>query len=358
MTHRHEAVSILILSALLGMALLSAGYTRIPLGSETSVTVPADNLSEQAAASSMNMNNNPDIPKNPDGSESGASTPPNGNVCDSSDNNSGTCLLPTTPETRNPATEPQISDPAAAYCTDMNNRLEIRKNADGSESGVCILSDGTECNTLEYYQGVCPPSPIPELEAQNPDAGPPGSDPAADYCTNMNNRLEIRQNPDGSESGVCILSDGTECDTLEYYQGVCPPSPTPEPEAQNPDAGTPGSDPAADYCTNMNNRFEIRQNPDGSDYGVCILADGTECDAIAYYEGTCPNAPALEDIPVDETIVNQYEALCRAKNFMYEIRMNPDGSEHGVCIFPNGRACDSWDYYFGDCSEETALEEP
>ena len=291
MKHRHEAVTILILSALLGMALLSAGCTRIPLGSETSVTVPADNLSEQAAASFMNQNNSPDIPKNPDGSESGTSTPPDGNVCDTSDNNSGTCPLPATPETRNPATEPQISDPAAAYCMNMNNSLEIRKNADGSESGVCILADGTECGTLEYYQGLCPSSPIPELEAQNLDAGTPGSDPAADYCTNMNNRLEIRINPDGSNSQICILSDGTECD------------------------------------------------------------------AIAYYEGTCPNAPAPEETPVDETMVNQYESLCRAKNFTYEIRMNPDGSEHGICIFPNGRACDALDYYVGDCIEETALEE-
>jgi putative hemolysin len=107
----------------------------------------------------------------------------------------------------------------------------------------------------------------------------------------------------------------------------------------------------------MNNAFEIRQSPDGSEYGVCILADGTECEAIAYYEGTCPIAPAPEETPVDETMANPYEALCRAKNFPYEVRVNPDGSEHGVCIFPDGRACDSWDYYVGDCSNETALEE-
>jgi putative hemolysin len=229
----------------------------------------------------MNMNNSPDILKNPDGSESGVSTPPDGNVCDTSDNNQGTCPLPTTPEARNPATGTQISDPAAAYCMNMNNSLEIQKN------------------------------------------------------------------PDGSEYGFCILADGTVCDLWDYYWGVCSPSTTPEPEARNP---------AADYCTNMNNRLEIRINPDGSNSEVCILADGTECDAIAFYEGTCPNAPVSEETPVDETMVNPYEALCRAKNFMYDIRVNPDGSEHGVCIFPNGRACDAWDYYIGNCTDETALE--
>jgi putative hemolysin len=110
------------------------------------------------------------------------------------------------------------------------------------------------------------------------------------------------------------------------------------------------ADPAAAYCTNMNNRLEIRQNPDGSDSQVCILADGTECDAIAYYEDTCPNAAALDETPVDETMVNPYEAHCRAKNFTYEIKVRSDGSEHGVCIFPGGRECDAWDYYVGYCS--------
>ena len=170
----------------------------------------------------------------------------------------------------------------------------------------------------------------------------------------MNNRLEIRKNPDGSEYGVCILADSTECDPSDYYHGTCPASTTPE--SQNLDTGAAISDPAAAYCTDMNNRLEIRKNPDGSEYGVCTLADGTECDAMAYFEGTCPNAPAAEVTPLDETITSAYEALCRAKNFPYEIKVNPDGSEHGVCIFPDGRECDARAYYLGDCSDETALE--
>jgi putative hemolysin len=172
----------------------------------------------------------------------------------------------------------------------------------------------------------------------------------------MNNSLEIRRNSDGSEYGFCILADGTACDLWDYYRGVCPLLTTPVAGARNPDTVTPGSDLAAAYCTNMNNRLEIRINPDGSNSQICILADGTECDAIAYFEGTCPNAPAPEYTPVDETIVNPYEALCRSKNFTYETKVRSDGSEHGVCIFPDGKECDAWDYYVGYCLEETALE--
>jgi putative hemolysin len=238
----------------------------------------------------------------------------------------------------------------------MNKTLDSLKNPDGSKSGVSTITDGNVCNTSDNNQGTCPLPITPEI--QNPASGTQIPNPAAVYCTDMNNRLEIRINPDGSEYGVCILTDGTECDTWDYYRGVCPPSTTPEAEVRNPDAGTPGSDLAAAYCTNMNNRFEIRINPDGSNSQICILADDTECDVIAYYEGTCPNAPALEDTPVDETIVNPYEALCRAKNFKYETKVRSDGSEHGVCIFPDGKECDAWDYYVGYCLEETALEEP
>ena len=290
MTHRHKAVIVLILSVLLGMALLTAGCTRAPFGSESSVTVPADATSDLAAASSMNMNNRPNILKNPDGSGSGVRSLPDAKACKTSDNNQSTCPLPTTPEARNPATGTQLSNPAAAYCINMNNSLEIRKNSDGSEYGFCILADGTACDLWDYYRGVCP-----------------------------------------------LLT-------------------TPVAEARNPDAMTPGSDLAAAYCTNMNNRLEIRINPDGSNSQICILGDDTECDAIAYFEGTCPNAPAPEDTPVDETIVNPYEALCRAKNFKYETKVRSDGSEHGVCIFPDGKECDAWDYYVGYCLEETALE--
>lgn len=47
------------------------------------------------------------------------------------------------------------------------------------------------------------------------------------------------------------------------------------------------ANPAAVFCTQKGYGYEIRKNTDGSEYGVCILPGGTECEEWAYYRGTC-----------------------------------------------------------------------
>lgn len=46
------------------------------------------------------------------------------------------------------------------------------------------------------------------------------------------------------------------------------------------------ANPAAVWCTEQGHTYEIRKNPDGSEYGVCIFANGTEIDAWDYYRQT------------------------------------------------------------------------
>ncbi|MFA7199380.1 MAG: DUF333 domain-containing protein [Methanoculleus sp.] len=51
--------------------------------------------------------------------------------------------------------------------------------------------------------------------------------------------------------------------------------------------GTVGmADPAAVWCIEQGHAYETRQNPDGSEYGVCIFANGTAVDAWDYYRQT------------------------------------------------------------------------
>jgi putative hemolysin len=52
-------------------------------------------------------------------------------------------------------------------------------------------------------------------------------------------------------------------------------------------------------------------------------------------------------------LANPAAVFCREKNYQYEIRKNPDGSEYGVCIFPNGWECEEWAFYRGTCNETT-----
>jgi len=45
--------------------------------------------------------------------------------------------------------------------------------------------------------------------------------------------------------------------------------------------------PAAVFCKEQGNSYEIREDWKGNQYGVCILENGTECDEWAYYRGGC-----------------------------------------------------------------------
>jgi putative hemolysin len=61
----------------------------------------------------------------------------------------------------------------------------------------------------------------------------------------------------------------------------------PEPEATAEPCGAGLANPASVYCEEQGGRVEIRTASDGSQYGVCIFADGSECDEWAYYRGEC-----------------------------------------------------------------------
>ena len=54
------------------------------------------------------------------------------------------------------------------------------------------------------------------------------------------------------------------------------------------------SNPASVYCTHQGNKLEIRTSADGSQKGICIFPDDSTCDEWAYYRGECgPAIPAV-----------------------------------------------------------------
>ena len=69
---------------------------------------------------------------------------------------------------------------------------------------------------------------------------------------------------------------------------------TPEPtETGIPSVNMPN--PASVYCVQNGNKLEISTAGDGSQSGVCVFPDGSTCDEWAYYRGTC--SPALQKDP-------------------------------------------------------------
>jgi putative hemolysin len=117
-----------------------------------------------------------------------------------------------------------LPNPASVYCEQQGGRLEITTAADGSQSGVCIFPDGSQCDEWAFYRGECKPGDSLEKPAPTlaPEADLPN--PASVYCEQQGGKLEITTAADGSQSGVCIFPDGSRCDEWAYYRGECGPA--------------------------------------------------------------------------------------------------------------------------------------
>lgn len=51
-----------------------------------------------------------------------------------------------------------LPNPASVYCEEQGYTVEIRTAEDGSQSGYCIFSDGSECDEWAYFRGECAPA--------------------------------------------------------------------------------------------------------------------------------------------------------------------------------------------------------
>lgn len=59
--------------------------------------------------------------------------------------------------------------------------------------------------------------------------------------------------------------------------------------------------PASVYCTQNGNKLEILTAADGSQSGVCVFPDGNTCDEWAYFQGEC--GPAAQENPTPTVAV-------------------------------------------------------
>ncbi len=59
------------------------------------------------------------------------------------------------------------------------------------------------------------------------------------------------------------------------------------PEQTSPTSQANLPNPASVYCEEQGNRLEIVTSADGSQNGVCIFPDGSSCEEWAYYRGEC-----------------------------------------------------------------------
>jgi putative hemolysin len=58
--------------------------------------------------------------------------------------------------------------------------------------------------------------------------------------------------------------------------------------------------------------------------------------------------PATTDVP-QVNMPNPASVYCEQNGNTLEIRTAADGSQSGVCVFPDDSTCDEWAYYRGEC---------
>lgn len=63
------------------------------------------------------------------------------------------------------------------------------------------------------------------------------------------------------------------------------------------------------------------------------------------------------DYANNSKIANPAAVYCRDQGYEYKIRTDESESQYGVCIFEEGRVCDAWEYYRGECGDESPSED-
>jgi putative hemolysin len=66
-----------------------------------------------------------------------------------------------------------------------------------------------------------------------------------------------------------------------------------------------------------------------------------------------PSTQVVIDFPATDipqvSMPNPASVYCEQNGNKHEIRIAADGSQNGICIFPDGSTCDEWAYFRGEC---------
>ena len=117
--------------------------------------------------------------------------------------------------TSEPATEPQIANPASTNCTEQGGTLTLETRGDGGQYGVCIFEDNRQCEEWALLRGDCP---VGGLKVTG------YAMPAARYCAITGGTYQIDAAATAGadqEQGSCSFPGGQSCDVWDYYNGVC-----------------------------------------------------------------------------------------------------------------------------------------
>jgi len=113
--------------------------------------------------------------------------------------------------------------------------------------------------------------------------------------------------------------------------GSQPPEPTstPQPEAGEGKETISGmANPASVYCQELGYELEMRETEEGT-IGVCVFPDGKECEEWDFLSGRC----------------GQEYSYCAQEGYT----LKETEGNIAECVFPDGTSCPEYDFLTGDC---------
>ncbi len=157
---------------------------------------------------------------------------------------------------------------------------------------LALLAAGLVACTPPATPTQAPPTQPPPTAEPTPVAEPTAAsiaNPASVNCTKQGGTLTIEKRGDGGEYGVCTFEDNQQCEEWALMRGACPVGGV-KVTGYVTDAGR--------YCAITGGTYAVTGNSGASnETGTCTLPDGGQCDADAYYNGTCDASTAVQPTP-------------------------------------------------------------
>ncbi|MEZ4769289.1 MAG: DUF333 domain-containing protein [Caldilineales bacterium] len=149
-----------ILAALALLAGCVAGQPMV-VPAEQPATATAPGLANPASVFCADNGGTPDIRSDAAGNQTGYCVFPDGSECDEWAYLRGECA-PGVGGQPMPTSEPEVANPAAAYCVQQGGSDQFMTDGSGKRFAVCILPDGTVCPEADFYNGDCGSGKQPE----------------------------------------------------------------------------------------------------------------------------------------------------------------------------------------------------
>ena len=62
------------------------------------------------------------------------------------------------PAPTSPTPQANMPNPASVHCEQNGGKLELRQDASGGITSVCVFPDGSKCEEWAYFRGECGPA--------------------------------------------------------------------------------------------------------------------------------------------------------------------------------------------------------